>query len=184
MFLNYRSFHKSVKYECRECKKLFTNKDNFALHQKMTQHTGCCITEISDEHDNHQNQMVENKHSISNNMLFHETKDLGSTFINEQNMEIVTETSDKNIGNNSDIMCGKCEKTFQTKESYELHVKIIHENEKPFICNICNKSFAYQTNLKGHMLTHEVCKKYRKRKKRYHRYNFRKKYIELYIGIQ
>ncbi|XP_043677255.1 zinc finger protein 347-like isoform X1 [Vespula pensylvanica] len=154
-YIVHKSFHKSVKYECRECKKLFTNKDNFALHQKMTQHTGCGITEISDEHDNHQNQMVENKHSISNNMLFHETKDLGSTFINEQNMEIVTETSDKNIGNNSDIMCGKCEKTFQTKESCELHEKIIHENEKPFICNICNKSFAYQTNLKGHMLTHE-----------------------------
>ncbi|KAL2718806.1 zinc finger protein 3-like [Vespula squamosa] len=156
-YIVHKSFHKSVKYECRECKKLFTNKDNFALHQKMTQHTGCGITEISDEHDNHQNQIIENTNSISNNASPNETKDLKNTFTNNPNMEIVTETSDKNVANNSDtnIMCGQCEKTFQTKESCELHVKIIHENEKPFICNICSKSFAYQTNLKGHMLTHE-----------------------------
>lgn len=166
--MNYRSFHKSIKYECNECKKLFTNKDTFVLHQKINQHMGCGITEISNEHDNHQNKVVENTNLVSNNALPNETKDSGNTPTNNQNIEIVTETPDKNVTNNpnKDIMCGQCEKTFQTKESYELHVKIIHESEKSFICNICNKSFSYETNLKGHMLTHEVCKKYRKHRKK------------------
>ncbi|XP_043504113.1 PR domain zinc finger protein 5-like isoform X1 [Polistes fuscatus] len=157
-YIVHKSYHKSLKYECRECKKLFTNKDNFSLHQKMSQHTGCSITEINDEHDNnHQKPLIENTNTISNNASPNETKNLGITLTNNQNVEVVTETLDKNVANNPDIkiLCGQCEKPFSTKESYELHVKIVHENEKLFFCNICNKSFAYQTNLKGHLLTHE-----------------------------
>ncbi|XP_015174342.1 PREDICTED: zinc finger and SCAN domain-containing protein 2-like isoform X2 [Polistes dominula] len=157
-YIVHKSFHKSLKYECRECKKLFTNKDNFALHQKMSQHTGCSITEINDEHDiNYQKSVTENTNSILNNTSLHETKDLGITLMNNQNLDEVTENSDNNVINNSDkkILCEQCEKTFQTKESYDLHVKIVHENEKPFVCNICNKTFTSETNLKGHLLTHE-----------------------------
>ncbi|KAK2581207.1 hypothetical protein KPH14_008006 [Odynerus spinipes] len=157
-YIVHKSFHKGVKYECRECKKLFTNKDNFALHQKMTQHTGCGITEISEEHDNNiQNPVIENTNSASNNPLPNNTNNVETTFTNNQDMDITTEISDTNVANNSDksIVCEQCDKTFQTKESYELHVKVVHEGEKPFACNICNKSFAYQTNLKGHMLIHD-----------------------------
>ncbi|KAK7790121.1 hypothetical protein R5R35_006488 [Gryllus longicercus] len=51
--------------------------------------------------------------------------------------------------------CSQCDKTFQTKQSYEVHLKAIHEGQKPFICEICSKMFAYHNSLKAHMTVHE-----------------------------
>lgn len=51
IYFNYRSFHKGVKYECLGCKKQFTNRDNFALHQKTTGHTGEGIVETPEQNE-------------------------------------------------------------------------------------------------------------------------------------
>ncbi|KAJ9590984.1 hypothetical protein L9F63_015990, partial [Diploptera punctata] len=51
--------------------------------------------------------------------------------------------------------CDQCDKTFQTKQSYELHMPAIHEGQRPFTCEVCGKTFAYQNSLKGHMLSHD-----------------------------
>ncbi|XP_046401718.1 zinc finger protein 264-like [Ischnura elegans] len=54
--------------------------------------------------------------------------------------------------------CEQCEKTFQSRQSYEVHLKAIHEGQKPFKCEFCGKKFAYQNSLKGHMVAHETQK--------------------------
>lgn len=52
--------------------------------------------------------------------------------------------------------CDLCQKQFPSRQSYEVHAKVVHQGEKPYTCNVCNKTFAYHTSLKGHMITHEV----------------------------
>ncbi|XP_066992566.2 uncharacterized protein [Anabrus simplex] len=51
--------------------------------------------------------------------------------------------------------CDQCDKTFQTKQSHEVHLKAIHEGQKPFSCEVCGKTFAYHNSIKAHMLIHE-----------------------------
>ncbi|CAG2069088.1 unnamed protein product, partial [Timema podura] len=50
------------------------------------------------------------------------------------------------------VKCWQCDKTFQTKQSFEVHQKAIHEGVKPFVCEVCDRTFAYQNSLKCHML--------------------------------
>lgn len=57
---------------------------------------------------------------------------------------------------NTIYMCEKCNKQFGMKQEYELHMRVVHEQQE-FTCNICNKSFINQSDLKMHMMTHGVC---------------------------
>ncbi|KAJ9575348.1 hypothetical protein L9F63_025701, partial [Diploptera punctata] len=73
--------------------------------------------------------------------------------------------------------CSTCRKRFSSKENFDLHQKttghigegIIEgledgentnramsvSNTRPFTCEVCGKTFAYQNSLKGHMLSHD-----------------------------
>lgn len=37
--IHFRDSHKGIKFECTQCKKHFTSKENLALHQKATHHS-------------------------------------------------------------------------------------------------------------------------------------------------
>lgn len=56
---------------------------------------------------------------------------------------------------NAIYTCEKCNKQFESKEEFELHMRVEHEQQK-FTCNICDKSFINQSDLKMHMITHGV----------------------------
>ncbi|XP_012279813.1 zinc finger protein 709 isoform X2 [Orussus abietinus] len=153
----HKSFHKHVKYECIECKKQFTNNDNFSLHQKTTGHSG--------------ENIIENNEDTGSNLQ--DNSLLKSSFVteDENNVNIMTpiEIENQNLATsvifkteNDDtekadktIECEQCHKEFPSKQMYEVHMKVVHQGVTPFTCNICNKTFAYHTSLKGHMLTHE-----------------------------
>lgn len=44
-----------------------------------------------------------------------------------------------------------CEKTFKLQASRDKHISVQHENIKPYSCEICDLSYAYNANLKQHM---------------------------------
>ncbi|XP_015608375.1 zinc finger protein 287 isoform X2 [Cephus cinctus] len=151
-YIMHKSFHKSVKYECSQCKKQFSNRDNFALHQRTAGHSGEGIINIEENETNVRDVSIKNiidevgpiepaipaEKRVSDNITVQETP-----AIDEQNSP------------KEHIECEQCQKHFQSKQNYETHIKVVHHDEKPFTCNICNKTFAYLTSLKGHMLTHE-----------------------------
>ncbi|XP_049774994.1 zinc finger protein 599-like [Schistocerca cancellata] len=65
---------------------------------------------------------------------------------NEEHPELKLETK---------FTCEHCDKAFMTKHSYEMHIKAIHEGIKPYVCEVCGKTFAYANSIKTHMAIHE-----------------------------
>ncbi|XP_076176968.1 uncharacterized protein LOC143151563 isoform X3 [Ptiloglossa arizonensis] len=151
-YIVHKSFHKGIKYECLECKKLFTSKENLGVHQKATHHTGGDINE-SFEHDI-QNPSSESKQPLSEED--HNIADILEPSLSER--RCLNKFS--NISGNSQktLSCEQCDKLFKTEQAYNLHLKMVHEREKLFICTICNKSFSQQTALKTHMPIHDRSK--------------------------
>ena len=52
-----------------------------------------------------------------------------------------------------------CEKKYSSNIRLNVHIRT-HTGIKPFKCNICNKSFNENGNLKAHMSRHEIKKKF------------------------
>lgn len=50
--------------------------------------------------------------------------------------------------------CHTCEKTFSTVRSLKVHQDSIHAGLKPFVCDVCKRSFGKRCDLRMHKLTH------------------------------
>ena len=49
--------------------------------------------------------------------------------------------------------CSHCDKTFTSKYKLCVHVKVEHENIKPYSCGICNASYVHMKNCAQHIAT-------------------------------
>ncbi|OAD56631.1 hypothetical protein WN48_03092 [Eufriesea mexicana] len=145
-YIVHKSFHKGIKYECSECKKLFTSKENLELHQKATHHTG---DDTNQDFDINQDSSLESKRHLSEDNI---SNVLDQALTEEQDTNKFSNCSNDIQKNFS---CEQCKKLFETKEAYDLHLKMVHDHDKLFICTICNKNFTQQTALKHHMSIHE-----------------------------
>ncbi|XP_068986699.1 zinc finger protein 568-like isoform X1 [Bombus flavifrons] len=145
-YIVHKSFHKGIKYECSECKKLFTSKENLELHQKATHHIGDDVNQDFEhivEDSTFESKRLSEENNISNT--------LDHALTEEQH----TNNSNNSSDSQKNVPCEHCEKLFETKEMYDLHLKMAHERDKLFICTICNKNFTQQAALKHHMSIHE-----------------------------
>ncbi|XP_012160319.1 zinc finger protein weckle [Ceratitis capitata] len=50
--------------------------------------------------------------------------------------------------------CPHCDRKFQIKDYVAQHIKFVHEDERPFICEACGDAVRTKGQLKEHMLTH------------------------------
>ncbi|XP_034945339.1 zinc finger and SCAN domain-containing protein 2-like isoform X1 [Chelonus insularis] len=162
-YIMHKSYHKNMKYECSECNKIFTNVDNFNLHQKTTGHSGEIIKNFESTNTQMQVKPVSNKPEI-----FSETSKSTIEKFTTDEIEKNENEADYNIDEVDDksepkdelesIECSQCNITFHLKDDYEIHMKEIHLLEKPYVCTICDKSFIFHSSLKGHVLTHDTNK--------------------------
>ncbi|XP_029164724.1 zinc finger protein 567-like isoform X2 [Nylanderia fulva] len=132
-YLIHKNFHKSIKYECTQCKTLFDSKENLALHQKTAQHSS-----------NPAEENIEVQESFEKLETQSSEQDYSTTTMKEDSSAAI-------------YMCERCDKHFESKQEYELHMKLVHELQR-FTCNVCNKAFTNQSNLTMHMATHEQTK--------------------------
>merc|ERR1712020_859211 len=58
------------------------------------------------------------------------------------------------------FQCQLCPYNASRKDLLKGHVKGVHDNERPEICNICGKRFLTRTKLEKHILTHSDIKRY------------------------
>ncbi|GLV38931.1 crooked legs [Carabus blaptoides fortunei] len=125
-YLVHKTFHKGVRYECTTCNVLFNSRIELNEHHTLLNHSGEGIVES-----------------------------LNNVIADEQELEQDLESKQEPISPEHKYPCEQCDKAFMSKQSYEVHVKAIHQGQKPFQCEKCDKTFAYQASLKGHMTSHE-----------------------------
>ncbi|XP_030746745.1 zinc finger protein 271-like [Sitophilus oryzae] len=135
----HRKDHK-VMYACQEenCQMRSENKDIILNHQKETNHHGIAL---SQEDSCNGDVILDEKNKLNN--------------IEVTSNLLTTEEEQKNTTDEKKFKCPKCDKNFSCKQSYEVHIKAIHDGEKPFKCDICERTFAYAYSLKYHMISHK-----------------------------
>ncbi|VUZ51842.1 unnamed protein product, partial [Hymenolepis diminuta] len=47
--------------------------------------------------------------------------------------------------------CEVCEKSFCESTRLRMHVKTVHEGERPYSCNYCDKKFIWKISLASHV---------------------------------
>ncbi|XP_017769673.1 PREDICTED: zinc finger protein 271-like [Nicrophorus vespilloides] len=130
----HKSFHKNIKYQCgtENCAIEFETKSALEGHQQINNHSGTTLIE-----------------SLAN------YGQVELPQISENLPEILEET--KTIDSPKPEVkynCVPCAKTFSCKQNYEIHMNAVHENQKPYECDKCDKKFPYLNSLKCHMLQH------------------------------
>ena len=51
------------------------------------------------------------------------------------------------------FVCDVCNKAYTNNQNLKLH-KVDHSNERPFACDVCNKTYTNSQNLKLHKMIH------------------------------
>ncbi|SCU94534.1 LADA_0G09120g1_1 [Lachancea dasiensis] len=51
--------------------------------------------------------------------------------------------------------CQECPKTFRRSEHLKRHIRSVHSSERPFHCSYCDKKFSRSDNLSQHLKTHK-----------------------------
>ena len=173
-----RNYHKGLKYQCLECKKQFSNKENCALHQKTTGHKGEGIIEkmleANEEEIDEISKVSENLNSEEQCAEQSSPEKLAPIASEEENYEEMVkvddsmEISDYDESKPTEVpeteisaqeedqkaKCEACDKDFSSAENFETHLKSVHSGSH--VCTVCNKRLANQASLREHSLTHEV----------------------------
>ncbi|KAF7269233.1 hypothetical protein GWI33_017690 [Rhynchophorus ferrugineus] len=161
-----RKSNSGVKYTCEICKKSFLHKGRYELHKKNHKikyvcQGECCNMEYEKKDDilEHQNEtghagfsLMQDIRNCNGSLILQESEKL------EDNADILSSIPEKVEDNSADddnVKCPKCDKSFSCKQNYEVHLKAIHNGEKPFKCELCDRTFAYAYSLKCHMVSHK-----------------------------
>ena len=74
----------------------------------------------------------------------------------EEEEEILNDELDPGINQDTKYECGKCEKKFSTSHGLEVHSRRAHtDQQRPYECNICHKTFGHLVSLQHHRVTHQ-----------------------------
>ena len=131
------------KYQCGECKKLYTHKDSLSRHIKThivsdgkPFECNICSTKFS------------RKYVLNNHMKMHPEM---SFDINEENIPTLKE--DTNFEQlERGVQCSFCDKEYSTSDGLKRHKQIHTSSDgKPFQCKMCDNRYTRQDTLSLHV---------------------------------
>lgn len=176
--VNNEEFLKDMKVVCKECKDLLIELDmlkgrvvemeNIIKNyiDKKQQYLLCLNKVVKNEpFEEFLDVQIISESSffeeIVENNSCHSAEELKPTATNCQNL--VTSKLHKTTVNNGsktrqEHIC-HCLRRFQTIKELEKHI-LTHENEKPYICEICGQTYKQKTSFNVHMKMHDGLKPY------------------------
>jgi len=122
--------------------------DNIADHSGATRPRVSC--DLCDKSFTSASTLYHHKRAIHGSGKPYECSQCGATFNYMHSMKL---HSLKHAGRRPHL-CTTCGKSYLTASHLKCHVNTIHLSTKRFICNICNKSFPYETSYKLHRSLH------------------------------
>ncbi|KAK5646668.1 hypothetical protein RI129_005132 [Pyrocoelia pectoralis] len=143
----HKNFHRNIKYQCcaADCNLKDSSKSVIEEHQKETGHSGIVFFECIDNYG-----AKVHIHVPDDDTDINEVDEERNVKENEpQKSSRVTDTEVK-------FVCNLCNKTFSCKQNFEIHLKAVHENQRPYQCDKCEKSFPYINSLKCHMCVKKI----------------------------
>ena len=131
--------HKQIEVvaSCEECGQTFTHTASLQKHMKMHENGGKkfkCET---------CKRTFYNKKAIGSHVCKHNVCDIcGEKFQRARNLEM-----HKKMHYGEVIFpCGQCESLFLTKKKHRAHVRELHEKERKYKCDMCEKRFQMKVN--------------------------------------
>lgn len=76
----------------------------------------------------------------------------GSSYVEKANL--IRHMFYKHLKNQRQYPCPYCDKIYEQSGSRSLHIKKIHTNDLPHVCEVCGKRFVKPSKLKYHLATH------------------------------
>lgn len=122
------------KFECYDCKKRFPRLCNLKSHQISHTKDKCFKCDYCDKRFT--------RHA--------------SKILHQKRYHLQTRPIPKwhNYYVERKFPCNFCEKMFKRKEHVQTHVNSVHNTDRPFKCEKCNKSFKLECSLKIHSVIH------------------------------
>ncbi|CAG4976148.1 unnamed protein product [Parnassius apollo] len=62
--------------------------------------------------------------------------------------------SELEVQDGNKIKCNQCDKTFNNRQSKSIHIKAVHQGERPYKCTECGAAFGYPRSLSLHSASH------------------------------
>lgn len=144
-----RAVHKKVRYQCPQCMKIFNQEQTLKNHIK-TVHEG--MQHKCDLCDKSYNYIAHLKRHIES---AHRTSNSPTfpcpTCGKEFNSKDTLDLHMKVIHQGIRLPCPHCDKEFSYQTSLKQHIQSVHDQVK-ITCGICAEEFSYDTNLQRHMM--------------------------------
>nr|XP_015834135.1 PREDICTED: zinc finger protein 345 isoform X20 [Tribolium castaneum] len=141
--------HENRVLPCKQCDKVFKGRSGLNRHVAIVHEGKRCICEVC-------GKKLTTQQNLKEHMMVHtgdrpyKCNECGKTFITKQHWTLhqTSHTNEKLY------QCAFCEEKFNSSSGYNLHVRRVHEKQKPFVCEVCSKGFATRGALGVHCKIH------------------------------
>ncbi|CAH0555594.1 unnamed protein product [Brassicogethes aeneus] len=132
--------YEDTNYICEKCNKLYANISDFKDHD---------CTDVPEKETN----VVQEKEDENGDSGLKCTE-CNKTVKTKSALAKHSETHSKEKKSSELKTCSFCQKAFKKNCDLQRHIRT-HTGEKPFACDLCDKSFALKSTLASHKKTHE-----------------------------
>lgn len=115
-------------FQCNHCERFYTRRQTLEEHIRL-------------------------KHSTTEQDLPFQCSTCPKKFVNEKKLKqhaTVHLPPEKRLV----YPCGFCDKKFTKSVNLNVHIRVVHQQQRPFVCETCGKNFQTKGSLKDHQVTH------------------------------